>query len=133
MGKFKRLMPRYADVRAMGAVAAMVVPREVARYAYRQGLYAATTPAFNPLHSLARLAKADSCFVSVASIWEVAIKHHLGQRDTATGASEPDRERCAGTASAAAAPVPAAERPGRTRAAPEAAGATRRQPCTATG
>jgi hypothetical protein len=39
LGKFKRLMPRYADVRAMGAVAAMVVPREVARYAYRQGLY----------------------------------------------------------------------------------------------
>ena len=39
LGKFKRLMPRYADVRAMGAVAAMVVPREVGRYAYRQGLY----------------------------------------------------------------------------------------------
>ena len=37
--KFKRLMPRYGDVRAMGAVAAMVVPDEVARYAYRQGLF----------------------------------------------------------------------------------------------
>jgi hypothetical protein len=32
-------MPRYGDVRAMGAVAAMVVPDEVARYAYRQGLF----------------------------------------------------------------------------------------------
>lgn len=39
LGKFKQLMPRYADVRAMGAVAAMVVPNDVARYAYRQGLY----------------------------------------------------------------------------------------------
>ncbi len=39
LGKFKRLMPRYGDVRAMGAVAAMVVPNEVARYAYRQGLF----------------------------------------------------------------------------------------------
>ncbi len=37
--KFKRLMPRYADMRAMGAVAAMVVPSEVARYAYQQGLF----------------------------------------------------------------------------------------------
>ncbi len=39
LGKFKRLMPRYGDVRAMGAVAGMVVPHEVARYAYRQGLF----------------------------------------------------------------------------------------------
>jgi len=39
LGKFKRLLPRYQDVRAMGAVAAMVVPPEVARYAYRQGLF----------------------------------------------------------------------------------------------
>jgi hypothetical protein len=39
LGKFKRLMPRYAAVRAFGAVAAMVVPREVGRYAYRQGLF----------------------------------------------------------------------------------------------
>jgi hypothetical protein len=31
LGKFKRLMPRYKDVRAMGAVAAMVVPQDVAR------------------------------------------------------------------------------------------------------
>ncbi len=39
LGKFKRLMPRYQDVRAMGAVAAMVVPEDIARYAYRQGLF----------------------------------------------------------------------------------------------
>ncbi|MBD2424598.1 DUF3782 domain-containing protein [Phormidium sp. FACHB-1136] len=39
LSKFKRLMPRYGDVRAMGAVAAMVVPDDVARYAYRQGLF----------------------------------------------------------------------------------------------
>jgi hypothetical protein len=39
LSKFKQLMPRYADVRAMGAVAGMVVPNSVARYAYRQGLF----------------------------------------------------------------------------------------------
>jgi hypothetical protein len=39
LSKFKQLMPRYGDVNAMGAVAAMVVPEEVARYAYRQGLF----------------------------------------------------------------------------------------------
>jgi hypothetical protein len=39
LSKFKRLMPRYNDVRAMGAVAGMVVPPEVARYAYRRGLF----------------------------------------------------------------------------------------------
>jgi hypothetical protein len=39
LAKFKRLLPRYADVRALGAVAAMVVPEDVARYAYRQGLF----------------------------------------------------------------------------------------------
>ncbi|PZO44796.1 MAG: DUF3782 domain-containing protein [Shackletoniella antarctica] len=39
LSKFKRLMPRYSDVRAMGAVAGMVVPEEVARYAYRRGLF----------------------------------------------------------------------------------------------
>ena len=40
LAKFKRLMPRFRDVRAVGAVAAMVVPDEVASYAYRQGLFA---------------------------------------------------------------------------------------------
>jgi len=39
LGKFKRLMPRYNDIRALGAVAAMVVPPDIARYAYRQGLF----------------------------------------------------------------------------------------------
>ena len=39
LAKFKRLMPRYADVQAMGAVAAMVIPDDIARYAYRKGLF----------------------------------------------------------------------------------------------
>ena len=39
LGKFKRLMPRYADVKAFGAVAAMIVPPDVGRYAYRCGLF----------------------------------------------------------------------------------------------
>jgi hypothetical protein len=37
--KFKQFMPRYRDVNALAAVAAMVVPEEVARYAYRRGLF----------------------------------------------------------------------------------------------
>ena len=37
--KFKRLMPRYRDVKAMGAVAGMVVPEDVARYGYRRGFF----------------------------------------------------------------------------------------------
>ncbi|MDH6059911.1 hypothetical protein NWP17_05580 [Chrysosporum bergii ANA360D] len=39
LDKFKRLVPRYQDVRAMAAVAAMVVPDEVRDYAYSQGLF----------------------------------------------------------------------------------------------
>lgn len=39
LAKIKRLLPKYRDVRLMGAVAAMVMSDEVARYAYRQGLY----------------------------------------------------------------------------------------------
>lgn len=39
LGKFKAMLPRYADVRALGAVVAMIVPQDVARYAYRQGLF----------------------------------------------------------------------------------------------
>ncbi|WP_235726395.1 hypothetical protein, partial [Methylotuvimicrobium buryatense] len=35
----KRLLPKYRDVELMGAVAAMVMPNDVARYAYRKGLY----------------------------------------------------------------------------------------------
>ncbi|GCL54472.1 hypothetical protein NIES3806_18140 [Microcystis aeruginosa NIES-3806] len=39
LAKFKRLMPRFRDVKALGAVAAMIVPNEVASYGYRQGLF----------------------------------------------------------------------------------------------
>jgi len=39
MEKFKLLFPEYADKQAFGAVAAMVMPKEVARYAYRQGFF----------------------------------------------------------------------------------------------
>ncbi len=39
LAKFKRLLPRYAEVRAMGAVAALVIPKEAARYAYRKGFF----------------------------------------------------------------------------------------------
>jgi len=37
--KLKRLLPKYRDVELMGAVAVMVMPNDVARYAYRKGLY----------------------------------------------------------------------------------------------
>jgi hypothetical protein len=43
MEMFKRLFPRYGDTRAMGAVAAMVLPEDVARYAYRQGFFVITS------------------------------------------------------------------------------------------
>ena len=39
LGKLRRLLPRYGQARVMGAVAAMVLPDDVARYAYRQGLF----------------------------------------------------------------------------------------------
>ncbi|MGK7945336.1 MAG: hypothetical protein AB4058_12785, partial [Microcystaceae cyanobacterium] len=39
LAKFKEFMPRYADTRALGAVAGMIVPSDVARYAYRKGLF----------------------------------------------------------------------------------------------
>jgi hypothetical protein len=39
LARFKRLMPRFKDVKGLGAVAAMLVPDEVASYAYRQGLF----------------------------------------------------------------------------------------------
>jgi hypothetical protein len=42
LGKFKRLLPRYENIQLLGAVAAMVAPSEVARYAYRQGLFVIT-------------------------------------------------------------------------------------------
>ncbi|MDP2904472.1 MAG: DUF3782 domain-containing protein, partial [Methylovulum sp.] len=37
--KLKRLLPAYKNKRVMGAVTAMVIPDNVAQYAYRQGLY----------------------------------------------------------------------------------------------
>ena len=43
MEMFKRLFPRYSDMRAMGAVAAMVLSHDVARYAYRQGFFVITS------------------------------------------------------------------------------------------
>jgi hypothetical protein len=39
LGKLKRLLPIYKDKRALGAAAAMVIPDNVARYAYRKGFY----------------------------------------------------------------------------------------------
>ncbi|MBE9194451.1 hypothetical protein IQ219_03760 [Synechocystis sp. LEGE 06083] len=42
LGKFKRLLPRYQNIQLLGAVAAMVAPSEIARYAYRQGLFVIT-------------------------------------------------------------------------------------------
>jgi len=37
--KLKKMLPAYADKRVMGAVTAMVMPDNVAQYAYRQGLF----------------------------------------------------------------------------------------------
>lgn len=42
LNKFKRLLPRYQNIQLLGAVAAMVTPSEIARYAYRQGLFVIT-------------------------------------------------------------------------------------------
>ncbi|MFM8332110.1 MAG: DUF3782 domain-containing protein [Candidatus Methylumidiphilus sp.] len=39
LGRFKTLCPQYKSFRVMGAVAAMVVPEDAARFAYRQGLF----------------------------------------------------------------------------------------------
>ena len=39
LARFKKLCPQYAGFRVMGAVAAMVVSEDVARYAFRQGLF----------------------------------------------------------------------------------------------
>jgi len=39
LGKLKQLLPRYKDFNVMGAVAAMVIPDNVARYAYSKGLF----------------------------------------------------------------------------------------------
>jgi hypothetical protein len=37
--KLKRLLPAYSNKTVMGAVTAMIIPDNVAQYAYRQGLY----------------------------------------------------------------------------------------------
>jgi hypothetical protein len=39
MEKFKPLFPEYADKQVYGAVAAMVIPDDVAKYAYRKGFF----------------------------------------------------------------------------------------------
>ncbi len=39
LNKLKKLLPSYADKQVMGAVAAMVLPDNVARYAYKRGLF----------------------------------------------------------------------------------------------
>lgn len=39
LAKLKRLLPDYANKRVYGGVAAMVIPDNVAQYAYRKGLY----------------------------------------------------------------------------------------------
>lgn len=39
MAKFKTVFPRYGDIQAHGAVAAMVIPEDVASYAYRKGFF----------------------------------------------------------------------------------------------
>jgi hypothetical protein len=39
LGKLKRLLPAYSNKQVMGAVTAMIIPENVAQYAYRQGLY----------------------------------------------------------------------------------------------
>ena len=39
LNKLKKMLPTYAEKKVMGAVAAMVLPDNVARYAYRKGLF----------------------------------------------------------------------------------------------
>ena len=39
LAKIKRLLQKHANSRVMGAVAAMVIPDNVARYAYSTGLF----------------------------------------------------------------------------------------------
>jgi hypothetical protein len=39
LGRFKTMFPHYAACRLLGAVAAMVVPGEVARQTYKAGLF----------------------------------------------------------------------------------------------
>ncbi len=39
LAKFKQLLPRYQPLTILGAVAGMVVPQQIASYAYRKGLF----------------------------------------------------------------------------------------------
>ena len=39
LSKLKRLSPKYANIKLMGAVVAMVIPKNVARYAISKGLF----------------------------------------------------------------------------------------------
>lgn len=39
MAKFARLFPEYHDLKAIGAVAGIIIPKNVARYAYQQGFF----------------------------------------------------------------------------------------------
>ena len=39
MAKFSRFFPEYQDLKAVGAVAGLVIHKNVARYAYQQGLF----------------------------------------------------------------------------------------------
>ncbi len=39
LSKFKKYFPEYADKKLMGALAAMVIPDNVGRYAYKKGLF----------------------------------------------------------------------------------------------
>ncbi|MBF0231393.1 MAG: DUF3782 domain-containing protein [Desulfamplus sp.] len=39
LGKVKRLFPHYRDMKVMGAVAAMVIPENVGKYAYKKGFF----------------------------------------------------------------------------------------------
>jgi len=39
LGKMKEFLPRYAEYNISGAIASMVMPEDVGKYAYRKGLY----------------------------------------------------------------------------------------------
>ena len=39
LGKFARFFPEYHNLKAVGAVAGIVIPKNVARFAYQQGLF----------------------------------------------------------------------------------------------
>ncbi|MBL1209012.1 hypothetical protein [Geminocystis sp. GBBB08] len=69
LDKFKRLMPRYQKMKALGAVAGMVVTEEVANYAFSQGLFV-LSPSGEDMCILnsALYSLFDRCFLKVAHI-----------------------------------------------------------------